>query len=91
LKGSFLTGLVFLLSLLAIAYEVIEQSFRNASIDGDEVTSRVICDDAAGLAYQLTSASLRKRPVLRCREMMSWASSDIAAALFDDLVGAQEE
>jgi hypothetical protein len=41
LKGSFLTGLVFLPSLLAIADEVIKQSFRNASIDGGEVTSWV--------------------------------------------------
>jgi hypothetical protein len=38
LKGSFLPGLMFLPGLLAIAHEVIEQSFCNASIDGGEVT-----------------------------------------------------
>jgi hypothetical protein len=43
LKGSFLPGSMFLPGLLAIAHEaiaheVIEQSFRNASIDGGEVT-----------------------------------------------------
>jgi hypothetical protein len=48
LKGSFLTGLVFLPSLLAIADEVIEQSFRNVSIDGGEVTSWVILDRGSG-------------------------------------------
>jgi hypothetical protein len=42
LKGTFLARLVFLPSVLAIPDEVIEQSFRNASIDGGEVTSRVI-------------------------------------------------
>jgi hypothetical protein len=42
LKGSFLAGLMFLPNLLAIADEVIEQSFRNASIDGGEVTSWVL-------------------------------------------------
>jgi hypothetical protein len=42
LKGGFPARLVFLPSVLAIPDEVIEQSFRNASIDGGEVTSRVI-------------------------------------------------
>jgi hypothetical protein len=41
LKGSFPAALVFLPSVLAIADEVIEQNFRNASIDGGEVTSWV--------------------------------------------------
>jgi hypothetical protein len=43
-RHGFLAGLMFLPSLLAIADEVIEQSFRNASIDGGEVTSRVRSD-----------------------------------------------
>ena len=38
LKGSFLPGSMFLPGLLAIAHEVIKQSFRDASIDGGEVT-----------------------------------------------------
>jgi hypothetical protein len=49
LKGGFLARLVFLPSVLAIPDEVIEQSFRNASIDGGEVTSRVIFDRGSGL------------------------------------------
>jgi hypothetical protein len=40
---------VFLPSLQAIADEVIEQSFRNASIDGSEVTSWVSFDRGSEL------------------------------------------
>jgi len=38
LKGSFLPASLFLPGLPAIAHEMVEQSFRNASIDGGEVT-----------------------------------------------------
>jgi hypothetical protein len=38
LKGSFLPASLFLPGLPAIAHEMVEQSFRDASIDGGEVT-----------------------------------------------------
>jgi hypothetical protein len=40
-EGCFLAGAMFLPSLLAIADEMIQRVFRNASIDGGEVTSWV--------------------------------------------------
>ena len=80
LKGSFLAGLMFLPSLLAIADEVIEQSFRNASIDGGEVTSWVI--HVISSAHQsLPLFTPKSRPPLAPQYLMQWSLNETARAV----------
>jgi hypothetical protein len=55
-------GLTIPLTLLGCAVEVIELAFRNAAIDGREVSLWVIRDRVEPAASRAMSASLRKRP-----------------------------